>query len=251
MKKISIIGTGNVAYHFCKELSRQNFEIELFGRNTSEMFAFQKAFKLKTLNSISEIDETSLILICVSDDQIQTIVNQLNELSFKAYTSGTVSLTELENKSNLNVFYPLQTFSKNRELDFQNIPILIEAFNKEQENELINLAKKLSSQVELANSEKRKKLHLAAVFANNFTNHLLYTSKNILSREEINWNLLMPLITETFEKIKLGFEPKEIQTGPAKRGDIETIQKQLEQLNLFEKNMYQSITASIIETYKK
>lgn len=253
MTKISIIGSGNVAYHLCKafSFSGQALEIEIFGRNKTDLIQFHSEFKVKILTQMAEIDKTSIVFVCVSDDQIQTVINGFDKNQFVVYTSGTIALDFFKDNNKIGVFYPLQTFSKNREIDFTTVPILIEAKNLEFEKELVLIAKQISNHVELADSTKRQNIHLAAVFANNFTNHILHLSKTILDKNNINWSLLKPLIQESFLKINEGYEPKEIQTGPAKRNDFETIKMQEGKLNGLELDIYKLITKSIIKTYRK
>lgn len=247
MEKITIIGSGNVAFHLCKLFSGLNFELDLFSRNSSKAKQFEKLFKLNHISSIEKI-KNEFVLVCVSDNSVNEIISKLNDNNKIAYTSGVTELNSLPKKANLGVFYPLQTFSEQRDLNLNKVPFLIEANNEAFGKELFELASKISQKVEFADSEKRKNIHLAAVFANNFTNHLLYLSKKILAKKNIDWNLLLPLIQETFSKaIEIG--PENGQTGPAKRKDLLTIEKHLKELDSPMKEIYQEITNSILQTY--
>jgi predicted short-subunit dehydrogenase-like oxidoreductase (DUF2520 family) len=165
-----------------------------------------------------------------------------------AYTSGTVSLNDLPSHPNLGVFYPLQTFTKEKRIDLKTVPFFVEANNSIFENELDELAKHIGKQSTIANSEQRKQLHIAAVFVNNFTNHLTYLAKEHLEAHHLSWDNLLPLLEETFTKLK-DFNPKEIQTGPARRNDQEVLNKHLNELTGDKKNIYKAITDSIIHTY--
>ena len=249
MTKVTLIGTGNVSFHLCKAFCERKIEVSLYGRNKTELEEFRNQFKIKLVDKIEQIDEKSLVILCVNDDKICSILSNLNLEISVAYTSGSVTLNSLPERENLGVFYPLQTFSKARKVDIFKTPFLIEATNEYFSQILFDLAWIISSKVEFADSEKRKHLHLAAVFANNFTNHLFYLSKDYLSKNNIDFNLLTPLIKETFSKLE-DLNPFEAQTGPAKRMDFETIDKQK---NLLEGNnleIYEVITKSILETYK-
>ena len=247
MKEITIIGSGNVAFHLCKIFTEKEYTIQLYSRNGVTGNDFFNRFDLKLIHSLDEIKH-QLVLICINDSEIPLMINQLDDSNRIAYTSGSVELNKLSHKANLGVFYPLQTFSKERNLDYSQIPFLIEANNEYFNQELFDLAWNISNKVEFADSIKRKNIHLAAVFANNFTNHLLYQSKNLLESKDLDWNLLKPLIQETVSKaLELG--PENAQTGPAKRNDLNTIESQMKQLNPELKQIYLDLTNSILENY--
>jgi predicted short-subunit dehydrogenase-like oxidoreductase (DUF2520 family) len=150
--------------------------------------------------------------------------------------------------NNYGIFYPLQTFSKTKAVNISEVPFCIEANTDKNEQLLVDLAKVLSNNVELINSEQRKKLHLAAVFACNFSNYMYTIADELLSNDNLDLNLLKPLIIETANKIKDN-SPKAMQTGPAKRNDKAVIEKQLQLLanNPAYKDIYQLITEQIIK----
>ena len=157
----------------------------------------------------------------------------------------------LNSHLNFGVIYPLQTFSFERNIDFNKIPLLVEASNKKTLNELIDFSCKLSKKTVIMNSDKRLICHLSAVFANNFTNHLIYTSEELLDKFNIDKDLIHPLFEETILKIK-SISSYDAQTGPASRNDLETIENHINFLkknNLtFNVDIYKSITESIIKT---
>lgn len=247
MKDITFIGSGNVAYHLCKVLSDLGFQIKLFARNQLSAQEFVSEFKVELISKIEEI-KNQFVLVCVSDTSIPSIISALDDSNRIAYTSGNQDLNSLLKKQNLGVFYPLQTFSKEREVNLFDVPFLIEANNSYFTQELFDLAWLISKKVEFADSQKRKSLHLAAVFANNFTNHILFQAKKILEEKDIDWSLLIPLIQETISKA-IEFGPENAQTGPAKRNDLNTIKNQLEQLNPDLKSIYLDLSNSILENY--
>ena len=199
-----------------------------------------------TTQNLIPVDVT---IIAISDDTIAEFSNQLNIKGVVAHTSGSVSMTDLNDSLSKGVFYPLQTFSKDKPLDFNNIPICIEA---EKETSLIilkELASAISDKVYEINSDQREKLHLAAVFVNNFTNHLYQIGNSICDEHKIPFEILHPLIFETAKKIH-EISPKSAQTGPAKRKDFKTIDKHLNQLSEQEKKIYTILTDSISKTYQ-
>ena len=149
------------------------------------------------------------------------------------------------------VFYPLQTFTKGRLLDFSTIPICIEASDNESLALLRLLGEAISQNIYDINSDQRKKLHLAAVFANNFSNHLFHISETLCEKEDLPFELLKPLILETVKKLET-LSPKDAQTGPARRDDSISIEKHLELLtNTNHKKIYTLLSEAITKTYEK
>lgn len=225
-----IIGQGNVASHLMDVFSK-NSSIDVFQLNS---------------RSLETIPSCDIIIIAVSDDAIATVSSQLkNNQSLVVHTSGSVALDALTNKRK-GVFYPLQSFTKGTSVDFSTIPICIES-TAEDLMLLENLAKAINSKSYVITSEQRKKIHLAAVFVNNFTNYMYQIGHDICIENTIPFEILHPLIIETAGKIK-EISPKSAQTGPAKRNDEQTIKNHLEQLNSLQQEIYQLLTTSIQET---
>ncbi|MEN9441904.1 MAG: hypothetical protein RLZ33_1981 [Bacteroidota bacterium] len=248
IQTISIIGTGNVAFHLGNSFFDQGIIISsVFGRNQREAEAFANQWKSKSVDHISEL-EADLILVCVSDDAISSIIQQLSTSQKIAYTSGSIELSSFMNHENVGVFYPLQTFSKNKELNLNEVPFLIEGKTPELSQELFDLAWNLSSKVSFANSSDRKKYHLAAVWVNNFTNHLAFQSKAIIDKHELNWDYLLPLLKETTAKL-LTLDPYDAQTGPARRNDQTVISAHADMLEGIQKELYLLLSKSINDTY--
>lgn len=245
---IAIIGTGNVAFHLGNALYENGIVIDqVYGRNTQIASELSKSWDCSVAASLSEI-KSDLVLICVSDNAITSIISQLPEGIAIAYTSGSVQLSSIVGRSNIGVIYPMQSFSKNKAVNLFEVPFLIEADSTEFAQDLFNLAWKLSRKVFYTTSEERKKYHLAAVMVNNFTNHLAYQAKNYLDQQDLNWELLLPLLTETVDKILIS-DPYNAQTGPARRNDQETINTHVEMLDGLPKEMYKLISKSITDTY--
>lgn len=250
IKSISIVGTGNVAFHLGKALISSGYEIiDIFGRDQA------KALELSIeLNCLQTFDLSALkgdlVLLCVSDQSIQGLASKISSEKVIIHTSGGISIEALKGHSKYGVLYPLQTLSKGRKVDFSKVPLLIEANDKETLILLEDLSRNLSTTVVSVTSIERKRIHLAAVFVNNFVNHLVFHSKNIMDKENLDWNLLIPLLDETIDKLK-DIGPFEAQTGPARRNDQRTIDEHLELLSGKEKDVYQLLTDSIKQTYKK
>lgn len=250
IQSISIIGTSNVAFHLGNSFFDQGIRIaSVYGRNKNEAKAFANRWKSKSVEHISDL-EADLILVCVSDDAISLILQQLPTTQKIAYTSGSIELSNFNEHENIGVFYPLQTFSKNKELNLNEVPFLIEGKTQELSQELFDLAWKLSSKVSFANSLDRKKYHLAAVWVNNFTNHLAFQSKAIIDKEELNWDYLLPLLKETTTKL-LALDPYDAQTGPARRNDQTVIEAHAEMMEGIQKEIYLLLSKSINDTYNK
>lgn len=256
MIKVSIIGSGNVAQHLIVAL--QNFIINGAEMELVQVFARQKSTisHLLDFNKITDdwntLAEADLYIIAVSDYAISTVSEQIpykNKLV--VHTSGGISLEILASNNRKGVFYPLQTFSKNKAVNFKIIPICIESQNASDYQLLQKVAQTISDSVFAINSEQRKALHLAAVFVNNFTNHLYKIGNDICIENNVPFEILKPLIQETAEKITL-LSPNEAQTGPAIRNDIETINAHLSFLSdENQKNIYKILTQSIQNNGKK
>lgn len=251
MKSIVLFGTGNVAFHLFSAFSNsENFKvIQLYNHKAESLSIFKD--KIPTTTKFSEIFPADIYLIAVKDDAIGEIVSKIeNPEALILHTSGAVPLTVFRDFEHTGVFYPLQTFSKNKPVDFKNIPICLEAKNKSDLELLEQLAESISDKVYHISSEQRKSLHVAAVFVSNFVNYL-YTEGEAICRENgIPFKILHPLIHETALKIE-SMSPKEAQTGPALRNDKEVINSHLPLLNSEQKKIYQILTSSIQNLHGK
>ena len=258
--KVALIGTGNVAYHLALALEKANFAvIEIYSRTLS------KALHLSTLMYHAEASdsldfsesEAEVFFLAVSDDAIEEVCSKivLPENAIIAHTSGTRPLSDLVRFMDIyhdlpvrcGVFYPLMTFTTGKKVNIEEVPFCIEADDSLAENILVKMAQKLSQTVYLVSSSERQVLHIAAVFACNFTNHLLALSKEIVENENLEFDLLKPLIKETMRKALASEHPADVQTGPAIRGDQTTIDRQITYLasNPDLQKVYQVLTKSI------
>lgn len=247
MINVVLLGYGNVGHHLHKTFNNasQVEVVQIYNRKP-----ISNEITTPTTTSISDIQEADIYIIAVLDDaisEVSTNIPYTNKLV--VHTSGAVPMNALSTKNFKGVFYPLQTFTKNKTVDFSKIPICIEAQREEDLNLLRKLGQTISNEVHQVSSKERIKLHAAAVFVNNFVNYLYQIGQDILKPEGLSFDLLKPLIIETALKIE-NQNPEDIQTGPAKRNDVRTIQNHLNLLEDFHhKNIYQSFSKAIQDKY--
>ena len=252
MIKVSIIGSGNLAQHLIQAFqSNPSIElVQVVARNPKTVAHLLDSNRI--ISDYIQLQEADLYIIAVSDDAIAEVSTALPfENRLVAHTSGTVSIDSLDPKNKRAVFYPLQSFSKDKTVNFKTIPLCIEAENKKDVPTLKLIANAISDAVYDINSEQRKALHVAAVFVNNFVNNLYLIGNEICDANAIPFAILKPLIQETANKIAT-LSPKAAQTGPAKRNDISTIAAH--QQFLTDENqaaIYNLLTQSIQDNGKK
>ena len=250
--KIVIVGAGNVSWHLAKELQKNDQEIlQVYNRSVGSAISLSRRLKCDFTTRIEDINKKAdLYIIAVKDSVIAQVSDSLLVADkLVVHTSGAVDIGKIKHKRN-GVIYPLQTFSKEKKLNFKNIPFCIEASKSEDYNTLMRLATLLSPKVYNINSHQRKVLHVAAVFACNFSNFMYMIADDILQKEQIPLDILQPLIKETASKIKM-LKPKEVQTGPAVRKDKSSINAHL---NYLEKgahfDIYKILTETILDENK-
>ncbi|GHV58156.1 hypothetical protein FACS1894182_09170 [Bacteroidia bacterium] len=232
--KIVLIGAGNVATQLGIALKEKGFQVvQVYSRTLSTAEMLGKKLQTDFTSQLPEITtQADLYIFSVKDAALPLVLKTFPKTSgLWVHTSGSVPMHIFTGSSatRYGVFYPLQTFSKNRNVSFKHIPVFLEANNAEDEQLLKEIALSLSDKVLPLSSEKRQQLHLAAVFACNFTNHLYNIAAQILENQGVDWKILLPLIEETAAKVR-EFTPREAQTGPAVRYDIPVIEKHLEML---------------------
>ncbi|WP_395077646.1 Rossmann-like and DUF2520 domain-containing protein [Flavobacterium sp.] len=252
MIKVVIIGSGNVAQHLISAFAKSDAVevVQVYARNKENATHLLDSNKITS--NIKDLEEADVYIISVSDNATATVSSQLNfENKLVVHTSGNVSINDLDDKNRSGVFYPLQTFSKSKEVNFKEIPICLEAQNSNDYQLLETIAKSISHKVFNINSQQRKALHVSAVFVNNFTNYLYQIGNDICHENNIPFEILQPLIQETANKI-IRLSPKDAQTGPAKRNDTQTINAHLNFLSdKNQKEIYKLLTKSIIDNGKK
>ena len=251
--KIAIIGSGNVAYHLIKALSQSAASLFVHARNTSALRILKLEFPSITLLSTYDLTsiDADIIIISVKDDVLNDVFQQYtySAKTLIVHTSGTQTLENGSLHQHIGVFYPLQTFSRANIVQWTNTPILIEA-NSDQNLELLeSAAKLLSAPYFETNTEQRKYIHLAAVLTSNFANHLIGKAASILEKQSIDYHILQPLVEATIKKA-FATHPFEVQTGPAIRNDVSTINKHVILLkeDRILQNIYENVSESIQKT---
>jgi predicted short-subunit dehydrogenase-like oxidoreductase (DUF2520 family) len=250
MISVVILGAGNVATHLFKGFSKTSevSVVQWYNRSLSAIQSYESIVDIT--NDLNTLKDADVYILAVSDDVICELSSKLpfkNKLV--VHTSGSVSVYDIDKKHKRGVLYPLQSFSKNAEMDFANVPICIETIDKACFPILKELSLSLGSPIKRINSDQRRVLHLAAVFVNNFTNQLYRIGHEITESEGAEFDLLKPLILETAKKVQ-EMSPFKAQTGPAKRNDKKTIKKHLKTLESeHHKDIYELLTKSIIHTH--
>lgn len=230
--KIVFIGSGNLATHLSLALKAAGEEIiQVFSRTEAHAQELAEKLACKHTTNLDEIDlNADVYILSVKDDAINQIADSICLKCSHAvfvHTAGSVPMDIFKGKArHYGVLYPMQTFSKARKVDFHPIPCFIEASSEENLATIRSLAESISDHVVDCDSEKRKKLHLAAVFACNLTNHCYRLAERVLQEEGIDWKLYLPLIDETAKKVS-EMSPKDAQTGPMVRYDVNVMNRQL------------------------
>jgi predicted short-subunit dehydrogenase-like oxidoreductase (DUF2520 family) len=253
--KIVLLGSGNVATHLAKALKAAGEDIvQIYSPNLDNAKLLAGLIAAEAVNDLNDIKQNAdLYIISIKDDAIETVAQALKDVAgLVVHTSGTTDINILSSQvKRAGVFYPLQTFSKSKTVSFENIPLCIEASDEAQLTILRKLANKISHQVYELDGEKRKVLHLAAVFACNFPNHLYALANKILNQNGLDFEIIRPLIAETADKVMSNL-PENVQTGPAVRADESTLNKHLSMLTDMPElqNIYQTLSNSIKLTLK-
>ena len=252
MMKVTLIGAGNLATQLGKSLKKAGVIIsQVYSRTEDSARTLGELLEAEWLTDIKALlDEADIYIFSVKDSVLNELISEVcksrGEKLF-LHTAGSMPMSCFEGKAlHYGVFYPMQTFSKAKDVDFERIPVFIEGNSIETEDVIKSLANKLSQRVIRLSSADRKYLHLAAVWACNFTNYCYTVASDILSEHGIPFDVMLPLINETTEKIQK-ISPKEAQTGPAVREDRNVISKQLELMNGKEdlQELYQMLSKGI------
>ncbi len=256
-RSVVLVGAGNVATHLGKALAAEGHRIlQVYSRTSESSARLSVALNCPYTNNIQEITPgADIYIFCVADDALESLLQKFpHKNAFVIHTAGSVSIDVIIKAgiSDAGVFYPLQTFSRNIEVDFKNIPVFIEAPKKEKLKLLRNLGTRLRAKVIEATSEQRLQLHIAAVFACNFTNYMYAVAKQILDSNNLPFELLHPLMEETLRKA-LNAHPTRVQTGPAVRKDFTVLHRHIKSLdeNPALQKLYNFVSQSIIENSAK
>lgn len=252
--KISFIGAGKVAGELCRQLYREGFSIRKIVSATGlRGESLARSCNAEWSQTTEFNSDEDLIIVAVPDDRLPGILQNIRcpEKTIVAHTTGSIGLDVFPpSLKYTGVFYPLQTFSENRLVSFKELPFFLEASDASVMQILRNVAMQLGAKVYVTSTDQRKMLHLAAVFACNFTNHMLTAGKIISAKAGFSFDVLKPLINETIIKA-LENGPENSQTGPAYRNDTGTFKRHLDLLSFSPElqGIYRGITQSIIKLY--
>jgi len=256
---VSFIGSGNLAWHLAPALDNLGYIVkEVYSRDPKH--AAQLTARLYQAEVRKTLDFSSspsgLFVIATSDDAISLVAREivLPDQAILVHTSGSQPLSALDFAATerTGVFYPLQTFSRSARISFRDVPLFIECNDDETERALMTLGRGLSTKVNKINSDTRRALHIAAIFASNFTNHMLTVSNDLMKNNKLDFAWLHPLIRETFTKA-LAAGPEQSQTGPASRGDLHILDEHMEFLSQQPDlaRIYELISQQIIDKHVK
>lgn len=255
--KFVVVGSGNVATHFAKALHSNAYTVlQVVSRNLNSAKDLAAQINSEYTDNLNDVRlDADYYLYAVSDNALENIIaKNIAPQAVHIHTAGSISIEVFKDKKHkFGVIYPLQTLSKDKELDFRSkVPLFVEASDEEVLENLMSIAESLSDKVKAVNSTQRLSLHLSAVFACNFTNFFYGIAENILKEKSVDFEYLFPLIQETADKItKLA--PSEAQTGPARRNDTVTMEKHTKQLenNQEYKSLYEIVSKYIAQAYTK
>ena len=246
MYKISILGNGNLGYKFANIIdSLDDFcLLEWYGRKW-----INDIIPKKGINDIEKLKKADLYILAVSDSSIEGLSNYLDYKSFIVHCSGATSISVFKNHARCGVLFPVQSISKSNHALFDETPFCIEAKNNADLNILKKLVINLNGTFMNFDSDQRAKIHLSAVWVNNFVNHMIYKGKKTCEENNIPFSVLKPIIKNTINQT-LTNDPFKIQTGPAIRNDKITIKNHCELLgNEIDKKLYKTITNSIQKSH--
>lgn len=252
---IVCIGAGNLATNLAKALYRNGFRIvQIYSRTEEAARTLAQKVEAEYTTELTEISkEGRLYIVSLKDDALVELLPEIaadKNGALLVHTAGSIPMSVWEGKATrYGVFYPMQTFSKLREVDFRAIPFFVESNSAEDTELLKGIASVLSEKVYEADSEQRRSLHLAAVFTCNFANHMYALAAELLKKYDLPFDVMLPLIDETASKVH-ELEPKQAQTGPAVRYDENVINKHLEMLadEPEMRELYQLISKNIHKT---
>ena len=255
--KVVIIGSGNVAEAFARTLADTPNVLlrQVIARNRERCEQVATIGRCSWSIDPAELADADIYIIAVSDRAVESVACDYNfpENAIVVHTAGSVALSAIPRPGKRGILYPFQSFSAGRIIRLRDVPIFVEADNEVVAEQLYAFAHLVSSRVEYADSERRSKIHLAGVFVNNFTNHLYGIATEIVSEEDLSFDVLRPIISETASKAIASGDPFVVQTGPAIRGDKAVTDKHLNILeeDSSKRQIYNDITESIWETSKR
>lgn len=252
IRSVSIIGAGNVAFHLARAFVENTIQVnQIYNRTLHKAEKIGEANHIRFTDKISELEKSDLYVIASSDSAISELSLHIPyDDVMVVHTSGSIAMDALKGHYQKGVLYPLQTFTQSRHLEYEDIPFFIEAETEENAQMLWNFADRISNRVKIIDSAQRAKLHLSAVWACNFVNHMYTIAEKITKEADLPFSYLKPLIEETASKIE-DLSPLDAQTGPAKRNDKIIIERHLDMLeDSFLNDLYKKLSNSITRTYE-
>ncbi len=234
IERVAILGSGNLAEALATALAANDLSpVAIISRNEERGRKVASLARSTWYPKAEDAPEADLYLISVSDRAVEEVAGGLHLPADRivAHTAGCVSIDALKTHPHRAVFYPLQTFTKGRQVDFREIPIFTEGNTEEVERCIAEFARRISLSVTHASGERRRKIHLAGVFANNFANHMFALGEEVMRSAGLDFDLLKPIIRETAAKACDAESPVKVQTGPAVRGDRGSMERHLELIN--------------------
>src|SRR5690606_37285088 len=229
MKSVVILGAGNVAFHLTRALIQNTVNVrQIFNRTLERAAEVGEANKVGYTDQTSKLEKAELYIIAASDSAVEKLSHYIPfDDCLVVHTSGSLDTNVLKGDYRKGVFYPLQTFTKKKNLRYEDVPLFVEAENEDDEEALYRLADKISHEVHRVDSAKRLKIHMAAIWVSNFVNHLYHIGNKICEENDVPFDVLRPLIEETALKVQ-DMNPYDAQTGPARRHDEIIMSKHLE-----------------------
>ncbi len=252
---VSFAGAGKVADSLCRELYRNGYNIEVVVSETRKNGpSLASSCEASWSDKLKFPSSANLIIVAVPDHKLMDVLDKIecSQDTLVVHTAGSIGLDLFPATiKRMGVLYPLQTFSKGRDINYENLPFFIETVDSDSSSVLEGLVKSLRGKVYTIDADHRRLIHLSAVFVCNFTNHMLTAGKDIIYKAGLPFEVLNPLITETILKA-IDTGPEKSQTGPAVRHDKNTIKKHLELLSFSPdlQRLYEEITLAITNYYK-
>ncbi len=259
IQSVTIVGSGNLAEALARAMDRSDLDlVQIIARNRLRGEEVARMAHTVWRASVEEAPRTDIYIIAVSDRAVPEVAEGLSSVreAVVVHTAGSVPMESIpEQFARRGVFYPLQTFTRGREVDFGEIPVFIEGATPELQDELERFALRISRTVHFASGDMRRKIHLAGVLANNFTNEMYVLGEEVMGWAGLGFEVLKPIIRETAAKASEASSPVEVQTGPAVRHDRSTLERHnalMEEMGQQKmKNIYNQISQIIWETSKK
>ncbi|RYE26036.1 MAG: DUF2520 domain-containing protein [Sphingobacteriales bacterium] len=252
--KFTIVGTGNMAWFLTGKLVAAGHTcVAVYGRDITNATALAKKTNTgaNLLSDCVKVDADCCI-VAVSDSAIEEVVPFLPVDTTIIFTAGTIDMKRFTRFNNKAVLWPVYSIVKDNLPAHRNIPCVWEASDSNAKNIVLKIANAITDITYEGDADKRKALHLGAVFSNNFSNHLFTIAEQWCKEQGLQFDMLKPIIQQTVDRLATA-SPHSLQTGPAKRGDENTINKHLDLLQVHRdwQKVYEALTASILHTYNK